>query len=301
MNFGRLVTAMVTPFNERLEVDYNRAKELAQYLVSTGSDGLVIAGTTGESPTLTKEEKIKLFAAVVDAVGDQVPIIAGTGSNDTSSTIALSKEAEAVGVSGLLLVGPYYNKPSQQGYYQHFSAIAKATSLPIMLYNIPSRTGSNIQPDTVASLAQIDNIVATKEAAGSMDQVSELIQKVPRDFRIYSGDDGLTLPMMALGSYGVVSVSGHLVGQEIQRMIQSFIAGKNEEAAAIHRQLFGLFKGLFVATNPIAVKAALKLIGQPVGGLRLPLIDASPEEIEFLKKLLKKHGLLECNCNCKCS
>ncbi|KAB2954337.1 4-hydroxy-tetrahydrodipicolinate synthase [Heliorestis acidaminivorans] len=300
MDFGRLITAMVTPFNEQFEVDYDRAKELAKYLVANGSDGLVVAGTTGESPTLTKEEKIKLFATVVEAVGDQVPIIAGTGTNDTASSIALSQEAEAVGVQGLLLVGPYYNKPSQKGYYQHFEAISKATKVPIMLYNIPGRTGSNIETNTVAELAQIDNIVAIKEAAGSMDQVSELAQKVPDSFRIYSGDDGLTLPMMALGGYGVVSVSGHIIGQEIQKMMQAFVAGRNEEATAIHKKYYRLFKGLFVATNPIGVKTALNLIGQPVGTLRLPMVPATTEEVKFLKELLKSYGLIECQCNCNC-
>lgn len=292
MNFGRLITAMVTPFNDRQEVDFSRANELAKFLVDTGSDGIVVAGTTGESPTLSKEEKIKLFAAVVEAVGDRVPVIAGTGTNNTESSIELTREAEAVGVHGLLLVGPYYNKPPQEGYYQHFAAIARSTSLPIMLYNIPGRTGSNILPSTIARLAEIDNIVALKEAAGSMDQVSELLRSLPKGFKVYSGDDSLTLPMMALGGYGIVSVAGHIVGTGIQSMISAFLAGNVKEAAEIHHRLYPLFKGIFVTTNPIPIKAALTLMGQPVGGVRLPLVSATDQEMQFVRQMLKDYHLI---------
>ncbi|MCW2277880.1 4-hydroxy-tetrahydrodipicolinate synthase [Heliophilum fasciatum] len=292
MDFGRLITAMVTPFTASLEVDYHRAQELANHLVDNGSDGIVVAGTTGESPTLSKTEKIKLFAAVMEAVGHRATVIAGTGSNDTLSSIALSKEAEAVGVHGLLLVGPYYNKPTQEGYYRHFAAIAQATKLPIMLYNVPGRTGSNILPSTIKRLAALDNIVATKEAAGNMDQFSELVASLPDDFRVYSGDDGLTLPLLSVGGYGIVSVAGHLVGRGIKAMIDAYVQGRVQEAAQLHCQLFPMFKGLFQTTNPIGVKEAMNMTGFSVGGFRLPLVGAEPEQREALRNLLAGYNLI---------
>ncbi|MTV50484.1 4-hydroxy-tetrahydrodipicolinate synthase [Heliobacillus mobilis] len=295
MDFGRLITAMVTPFNDRLEVDYDRAAELANYLVDTGSDGIVVAGTTGESPTLSKEEKLKLFATVVEAVGNRATVIAGTGSYNTDATITFSREAEATGVHGLLLVGPYYNKPPQEGYYQHFAAVARATKLPIMLYNIPGRTGSNILPSTVARLAEFENIVAIKEAAGSLDQVSELTRLLPPAFKIYSGDDSLTLPMMSIGGHGIVSVAGHLIGKEIQGMITAFLDGDTRKAAQLHRELYPIFKGIFITSNPIPIKAALNMLGQPVGGVRLPLVSANEAELEAVQKMLSQHNLLKSN------
>ncbi|MZP31142.1 4-hydroxy-tetrahydrodipicolinate synthase [Heliobacterium undosum] len=291
MEFGRLITAMVTPFNDRLEVDYARAAELANYLVNTGSDGIVVAGTTGESPTLTKDEKIRLFSTVVDAVGNRASVIAGTGSYDTEATIELSRKAKEAGVDGLLLVGPYYNKPPQEGYYRHFAAVAKAVPLPIMLYNIPGRTGSNILPATVERLMAFDNIVAIKEAAGSMDQVSEVVRLARRDFKVYSGDDSLTLPILSVGGHGIVSVAGHLVGKEIQKMIAACINGNIPEAARIHQELYPLFKGLFITSNPICVKAALNLLGRPVGGVRLPLVEANDQEVAAMRQLIDTYGL----------
>ncbi|MDD2421772.1 MAG: 4-hydroxy-tetrahydrodipicolinate synthase [Heliobacteriaceae bacterium] len=292
MVFGRVITAMVTPFNEELAVDYQGAAELARYLAANGSDGIVVAGTTGESPTLSTAEKVKLFAAVVEAVGDRVAVIAGTGSNNTAASIALTREAEAVGVHGVLLVGPYYNKPPQPGYYEHFAAIARATSLPVMLYNIPGRTAANILPATVARLAAIDNIVAIKEAAGCLDQVSELVRILPPGFKVYSGDDSLTLPLLSVGGFGVVSVASHFVGQDLQAMIAHFLAGNVKEATAIHLRLYPLLKGLFIVTNPIPVKAALNLRGLPAGGLRLPLLPAAEKEVASIRQLLVDYRLL---------
>lgn len=286
VDFGRLLTAMVTPFTKDLAVDYQQARKLARYLVQNGSDGLVVCGTTGESPTLTKEEKVELFRAVVEEVGGQATVIAGTGSYSTAESIALTQAAEKVGVDGVMLVAPYYNKPSQEGLYEHFKAVATSTNLPVMLYNIPGRTSVNLLPQTVARLAQIENIVAIKEAAGNMDQVSELRRLLPDHFAIYSGDDSLTLPMMALGAKGVVSVCSHVVGLRMKEMINAFTAGNTTLAMQIHLELYPVFKVMFITTNPVPVKAALNLMGHQVGGLRLPLVEASPQEKETIKNAL---------------
>jgi len=290
--FGRLITAMVTPFDKDLAVDYGRAAVLARRLVETGSDGVVVCGTTGESPTLTREEKINLFRTVAEAIGGKAMVIAGTGTNSTRDSIELSQAAEKAGVDGLLLVVPYYNKPPQEALYQHFQAVARATSLPVMLYNVPGRTGTNLAPETVARLAEIENVQALKEAAGSLDQVSELRRLVPEDFAIYSGDDSLTLPMLALGAVGVVSVASHLVGRRLREMIDSFVTGKVAEAARIHLELFPLFRSLFLTSNPIPVKRMLQLVGEDMGGLRPPLIPATPAETERLRTVLRQLGLV---------
>lgn len=291
-SFGRMLTAMVTPFTSSGKVDLEAAGNLARYLIQNGSDGIVVAGTTGESPTLTKEEKYELFKAVKTAVGPNVVVIAGTGSYSTEESIVQTKLAEKAGVDGLLLVVPYYNKPTQEGMYQHFKAIAGKTSLPIMLYNIPSRTGINMKPDTVVRLSKIDNIIATKESSGDFNQVTELKMKLKDDFLIYSGDDALVLPMMALGAYGVVSVVSHLVGKQIKEMIESFIQGETEKALRLHLELTPLFKTMFITTNPIPIKTALSLLGYSVGGFRLPLVSATDEEIQVIKKILHKYDLL---------
>ncbi|MBC7345164.1 MAG: 4-hydroxy-tetrahydrodipicolinate synthase, partial [Clostridia bacterium] len=254
MDFGRVITAMVTPFREDMSLDLEAARRLAAHLATTGSDGIVVAGTTGESPVLSREEKVELFRAVKDAVGGRVKVIAGTGSNDTRGSIELTREAERVGVDGVMLVVPYYNRPSQQGLYEHFRAIATSTSLPVMLYNVPSRTGRNLEPDTVVRLSELTNVVALKEAAGDMDQVSKLKASLKREFVIYSGDDSLTLPMLALGCRGVVSVASHLVGTRIKDMILAYEQGDGGRALDIHLSLFPLFKALFVTTNPVPVK-----------------------------------------------
>ncbi len=292
MNFGNVLTAMVTPFDDNLEVNYAEAKKLAQYLVDNGSDGIVVAGTTGESPTLTKEEKVRLFAAVKEQVGGKAKVVAGTGSNSTKESVILTREAEKLGLDGIMLVVPYYNKPCQDGLYAHFREIATATSLPVMLYNVPSRTVTNLNPATVAKLAEIPNVVAIKEAAGSMDQVTELRRALPADFAIYSGDDSLTLPMLALGCQGIVSVASHIAGNEIQTMIRAFNASDHSKAAAIHQQLFPVFKSMFVTTNPIPVKAAVNLLGIKAGSVRLPLLDAKPEVVEAVRKSLVQLGRL---------
>ena len=281
--FGRLLTAMVTPMFSDGRVDYNGAEELAHYLVEHGSDGIVVAGSTGESATLSREEKLELFRVVAGAVGKKAHVIAGTGSNDTAASIEITRAAERTGVHGAMLVGPYYNKPPQEGFYQHFAAIAAQTELPLIIYNVPGRTASNILPATVARLADIPNIVALKEASGQMEQVSELMSVLPPDFTVYSGDDSLTLPMMAVGTHGVISVAGHVIGQEMQQMMAAFQAGNVAKAAQLHRKLLPFFKVIFITTNPIPIKAAVGLKGLPAGPARLPLIAPTPAELEKIR------------------
>lgn len=290
--FGSVLTAMVTPMNDNLEVDYIKASELAMNLIENGSDGVVVAGTTGESPTLSFEEKVKLFELVKKHVGDKGQVIAGTGSNNTQDSIALTQAAEKVGVDGVMLVTPYYNKPPQTGLYKHFEAIAKNTKLPILLYNVPGRSAINMSCDLIASLAKIDNIVAIKEATGDLDQASEIKTKVPADFQIFSGDDSLTLPILSIGGHGVVSVASHVAGQEIKDMIDSFKAGDVVKAQEIHAKLFPLFKAMFITANPIPVKAALNLKGMNVGSLRLPLEEANDEHKKIVSQEMKKLGLI---------
>jgi 4-hydroxy-tetrahydrodipicolinate synthase len=287
-HFGRVITAMVTPFDNELNVDYQKARELAAYLADSGSEGIVVAGTTGEAPVLSKEEKLKLFQVVKEEVGDKVKVIAGTGTNNTKESISLSKEAEAIGADGIMLVVPYYNKPSQEGLYQHFAAIASEVRLPIMLYNVPGRTVTNMSPLTVARLAKIENVVALKEASASMDQLSEIKSFVSDQFFIYSGDDSLTLPMLSLGGVGVVSVASHLVGLEIQQMISCFANGDHDKALEIHLQLLPFFKVLFITSNPVPLKFALNSIGIDVGGVRLPLVQPDLSEQEQILQVIKQ-------------
>jgi 4-hydroxy-tetrahydrodipicolinate synthase len=289
--FGQVITAMVTPMDRALAVDYDRVAVLAKRLVAAGSDGLVVSGTTGESPTLTDEEKVRLFRTVRDAVGRSAKIIAGTGTYDTAHSIHLTREAERVGCDGVLLVNPYYNKPSQEGLYQHFKAVAESTQLPVMLYNIQGRTSVNCEPATIARLAEIPNIVAVKEASGSLDQMSQIRKLTPPEFHLYSGDDSLTLPLLAVGGTGVVSVASHLVGREIKAMIQAFEAGDVRQALALHLRLWPLFKALFITSNPTPVKAALALAGFNVGGLRLPLVEATAAERDQIGAVLKELAL----------
>lgn len=286
MKFGQVLTAMVTPFNQNGEVDFNATRRLVDYLIDNGTDALVVAGTTGESPTLTTDEKIALFKFVVGAAKGRVPVIAGTGSNNTRASISLTKQAEEAGVDGIMLVTPYYNKPSQEGMYQHFKAIAEATSLPIMLYNIPGRSVVNLSAETIVRLSQIKNIVAVKEASGNLDAMSAIISQAPSDFTLYTGDDGLTLPVLAIGGAGVVSVASHVIGNEMQEMINHFKNGRVQEAATSHRRLLPLMKALFAAPNPAPVKAALNMSGVQVGGLRLPLLPLSNDEEKALQVVL---------------
>lgn len=291
-DFGRVLTAMVTPFDSEMQVDYGKARKLARYLVENGSDGIVVAGTTGESPTLTNEERNKLVEAVVNEVGDRAKVIVGTGNNDTFDSMGMTKDAEKTGAHGVMAVVPYYNKPPQEGLYNHFRMIAESTNLPVILYNIPGRSAINMNAETIARLAQIDNIVAIKEAAGSMDQVSEIRRSTPADFIIYSGDDSLTLPMLALGAHGIISVVSHVVGNELQQMIGAFLGGDMAKATQIHMDLFPVFKTMFLTSNPIPVKTCLNLMGHEVGGMRPPLLDATEAEVATLKALLQKYNKL---------
>lgn len=290
--FGRVVTAMVTPFTRHWELDPPRAAELARRLVDMGSDGLVVTGTTGESPVLATEEKVKLWETVTEAVGDRVPVVAGTGTNCTRESVRLTRLAEKAGVRGVMLVTPYYNKPPAEGLFRHFRAVAESTSLPIILYNVPGRTGVNMTPATVARLAEIPNIVALKEASGNLDQVTEILRLVPPGFAVYSGDDSLTLPVLAVGGMGVVSVASHLVAGEIAAMIRAWREGRVEEAAQVHRRFFPLFRAMFMSTNPVPVKAALRLAGFDVGPVRPPLCELSRHEEEALAGVMRAAGLL---------
>ena len=289
-NWGRLITAMVTPFDEGLNVDYDGAIQLAMRLESEGTTALVITGTTGEAPTLTFEERSNLYRLIKKKV--EIPVLAGVGTNSTIDTISNVREAMNSGVDGLLIVTPYYNKPDQDSLYTHFKAIAETTDLPIMLYNVPGRTGCNLLPETVAKLSKIENIVALKEAGGNIVQFAEVVKLVDKDFLVYSGDDSMTLPALAVGGYGVVSVASHIVGREMKTMIEAYVEGKNSTAAEIHLKLLDIFNKLFIVANPIPVKAALNLMDVNVGGLRLPLTTAKSNILDILRKELKILGLI---------
>lgn len=294
--FGRVLTAMITPFKPDLSMDYDRAAELAQAIVASGSDGIVVAGTTGESATLTMKEQAELFRVVRQAVGAGGYVIAGAGANSTSECLELCHYAQQAGCDGLLLVTPYYNKPSQEGMFQHFKHVAEHTELPIILYNIPGRCSVNLEATTTARLAELPTIVAVKEASGVMDQVTEIVSRVHPvrpDFDIYSGDDSITLPLMSVGGVGVVSVAGHLVSHQIRQMIQAFVEGRPDEAARRNAELFPFFKSLFITTNPVPVKTAIKLSGWDCGGVRLPMVDATTSETERIQAALDAlpHGV----------
>ncbi|MDR0137421.1 4-hydroxy-tetrahydrodipicolinate synthase [Metabacillus idriensis] len=286
IDFGKVSTAMVTPFDKNGNIDFAKTTQLVNFLIQNGSDSLVVAGTTGESPTLTSEEKIALFKHVVSEVNGRVPVIAGTGSNNTKASIDLTKKAEAAGVDAVMLVAPYYNKPNQEGLYLHFKTIAEATGLPVMIYNVPGRTVVSISPDTIARLAELPNVVAVKEASGDLDAMSEIISKTPEDFALYSGDDGLTLPVLSIGGAGVVSVASHVIGNEMQEMVAAFNTGENVRAGAIHRQLLPVMKQLFKAPNPAPVKTALQLRGLDVGPVRLPLVSLTETERNELTNVI---------------
>ncbi len=293
VNFGRVLTAMITPFGEDGSVNYEVAEKLAAHLADNGSDSLVVCGTTGESPTLTWDEEYELFQVVQKAVAGKAKVIAGTGSNSTEEAISATQKAAKLGLDGSLQVVPYYNKPPQSGLHQHFQAIAKSCpDFPLMLYNVPSRTGQNLLPETVAHLAEIPNIVAIKEASGDFDQASQLRRLTPPEFAIYSGDDSFTLAMLAVGGTGIVSVASHLVGIEMQQMIQAFEVGKTTVAREIHLKLFPLFKVLFCTANPIPLKAALELQGWKVGSPRSPLCELPPELKQKLEAVLIELSLI---------
>lgn len=288
---GRLITAIVTPFDSEGNVDYQQAKKLARALLDSGSDGVLVSGTTGESPTLTWDEKLRLFAEVKSAVSDRGVIIAGTGSNDTRQSQELTKAAESIGVDACLLVVPYYNKPTQRGLYEHFKAIAESTTLPCMLYNVPSRTVANLAADTVIKLSLFDNIIGVKEASGNLRQIASIIQGTRSDFLVYSGNDADTLPVLSLGGFGVISVASHLVGFQIKDMINKFLDGQTQEAALIHRRLLPLVNSMFVVTNPAPVKYALGHIGFPVGEPRLPLVKPDESSAEVITMTLDNYKI----------
>ncbi len=288
---GRLLTAMVTPFDAQGEVDYQQAKRLALALLDSGSAGVVVSGTTGESPALSREEKLRLFAETKSALGNRGTVIANTGSYNTKESQELTKEAEKIGVDACLLVVPYYNRPTQQGLWEHFKTIAQGTNLPCILYNVPSRTATNLAADTVIKLSQIDNIVGVKEASGNLGQIAEIIQGTRGDFLIYSGNDSDTYPILALGGYGVISVASHLVGIQINDMMEEFLDGKPQEAAKTHRDLLPLINALFIVSNPIPVKWALNYVGFSVGKPRLPLIELDKKSADLIQVTLKDYKI----------
>jgi 4-hydroxy-tetrahydrodipicolinate synthase len=288
---GRLLTAMVTPFTADGEVDYIQAKTLALSLLESGSDGLVVCGTTGESPTLKREEKLRLFSEIKSAIGNRGTLVAGTGNYSTRESQELTKEAERLGADACLLVVPYYNRPTQQGLIVHFKAIAEATALPCIIYNVPSRTVTNMTADTAITLSQVDNIVGIKEASANLGQVSKIIQGAKDDFLVYSGDDIVTLPIIALGGYGVVSVASHLTGIQIKDMIEKCLNHEREQAASIHRYLLPLIDALFIVPNPMPIKYALNHLGFSVGKPRLPLTEPDAKSAEIIRETLKDYKI----------
>lgn len=291
-NMSEVITAMVTPFDKNYNLDFESCSKLIEYLINEGSDGILLSGSTGESSTLNDEEKIELFRFAKNNFGDKVKIIAGTGSNDTRHSIELSKEAEKIGVDCLLLVAPYYNKPSQWGLFKHFEAIASEVDIPIILYNVPSRTVSNISSKTCVELSKIDNICGVKEASGNIKQISEIIRDSSKDFLVYSGNDGDTLPILSLGGYGVISVASHIVCREIKEMVSCFKKGDSTGAARIHLELLDIFHGIFIATNPVPIKEALNLKGISVGKCRLPLCSMGESELGAFKEILERHKII---------
>ncbi len=287
---GRVLTAMVTPFDDKGAVDYGQAQKLASALLDSGSDGVVVAATTGESPTLSWEEEMRLFTEVKAAVGQRGTIIAYTGSNSTAEAVEATEKAEKIGVDGCLLVVPYYNKPTQEGIYQHFKTVAESTSLPIIMYNIPGRVVINMSVETMVRLSQIKNIVGVKEANGDMGHVAHTINKA-KDFLVWSGNDNDTFHIMALGGYGTIGVATHLVGKQIKKLIDLILSDKIQEAAAIHRHILPLVDALFIEPNPAPLKYALNHIGFNVGKPRLPLVEVSPKTADAIKATLKNYTI----------
>ena len=291
--FGDLITAMVTPFGPDGEsrVDLAAARRLAAWLVDHGSDGLVVTGSTGEAPTLSDAEKVALWKAVVEEVGDRASVIAGSGTYDTAHSVELTKQAEAAGCHAALIVTPYYNRPPQSGLLAHFRAVAEATSLPVVLYDIPSRTGRKIEHRTFMELAQVPNVVGVKDACGDLQAAARLVAEAPPDFQVWCGNDGDTLGWLAVGAVGVISVASHLAGPHMVEMIAAHKAGDVHAALKIHMGLMPVFDVLSITSNPIPVKAALQLLGHKVGPPRLPLPPATPEEIEAIRRVLERAGI----------
>lgn len=288
---GRLITAMITPFDEQGEVDYDEAGRLAKALVASGSDGLVVTGTTGETPTLSREEKLGLYEATKSAVGDGAAIIAGTTTYNTADSVAISKEAEALGVDGILMTVPSYNKPPQEGLYQHFKTIADSVGLPCVLYNVPSRTSINMTAETTVRLSEIDNIVGTKEASSDLVQITKIIRDTDGEFKVWSGNDDETFPIMCAGGYGIVSVAAHIVGSQIKAMMGMILEGDIESAAAEHRRLFDVFKILFIVSNPIPVKYCVGKAGFGVGQPRLPLVPPDEDTAAAIDAVVSRYNI----------
>ncbi|GAA0430408.1 4-hydroxy-tetrahydrodipicolinate synthase [Lentibacillus halophilus] len=289
MYFGQVLTAMVTPFDQHGDIDFNATRNLVNHLIANGSEGLVVAGTTGESPTLTTEEKLDLFSFVAKTANGRVPVLAGTGSNNTKASIDLTQQAEKTGIDGIMLVTPYYNKPSQEGLFQHFQAIAQSTVLPVMLYNIPGRSAVGLSAQTTVRLSKVPNIVAVKEASGDLDAVTNIISQTTDDFTLYTGEDSLTLPTLAVGGAGVVSVSSHIIGNEMQDMITSYKNGNVQQAASIHQSILPIMKAMFAQPSPSPLKEALNMQGVMVGNVRLPMIPLNEEERRTLQQILQSH------------
>jgi len=293
--WGQVITAMVTPFDAEGHIDEQGVERLVDYLFENGSDALVVCGTTGEAPTLSAEEKLHMFRMVKELARGRGPVIAGSGDNETATSVELSREAAKIGVDALLIVTPYYNKPSQEGLYQHFKAVAEAVDLPIIAYNVPPRTSINMEAATVLRLARdVRNVVAVKEASGNLLQVSEIVAGAPSGFQVYSGEDGLVLPTLAVGGVGVISVTSHLVGKDLKALHQAFFSGNYREAARLHAKMLPIVRACFQPTtpSPVPVKAALNMIGIPVGGVRLPLVEANEREKEVVRAALTGYGLL---------
>lgn len=278
MDLGRIATAMITPFNAEGKIDYPAVEQVIEHLINNGTDTIVVCGTTGESPTLSTEEKLELIEFTVKKVNKRVPVVAGTGDNETHYSIEMTKKAEEIGADAVMLVAPYYNKPNQRGLYAHFKAVAESTKLPVILYNVPGRTGINVEAKTQIELSKIPNICISKEASGNLDQMTELLAGVSDDFYVYSGDDGLTLPLLAIGGRGVISVAAHVVGNEMQAMIRAFDEGRHKEAAQIHQALLPLIRELFARPNPVPVKYAMSKVGFNVEKVRLPLVELTDDE-----------------------
>ncbi|MBS3897836.1 MAG: 4-hydroxy-tetrahydrodipicolinate synthase [Dethiobacter sp.] len=287
-----MITAMATPFYANGEINYEKAAELAAFLVNNGTDGIVVCGTTGESPTLAEEEKKELFSVIAATVRGKAKVLAGTGSNNTVQAIRLTKIAENCGVDGIMLVVPYYNKPPQEGLFRHFSAIAAQTTLPVMVYNVPGRTVVNMTAETTLRLAQISNIVAVKEASGDLEQIARIRAGAPDNFAVYSGDDSMTLPVLAVGGIGVVSVVSHIAGREIKEMITAFKSGDTETAAKSHLKLLPLFKAMFITTSPTPLKGAMNMLGHNLGPVRLPLVGLTENQHKEIAEVLTGLGYL---------
>lgn len=293
LNFGNVITAMITPMHADQSVDYAGAVQLAKHLTENGSDGILVAGTTGEGTTLTTEERQKLYTDVVKAVGDKVLVVANVGTNNTAQTVEFAKLAETTGVDALLVIVPYYNKPNQEGCYAHFAAVAQATKLPILIYNVPGRTGGRIAPETVIKLAKdYKNIAGIKEASGDLQAAAVIARDTPDTFNVYSGDDALTLPILSVGGKGIISVAAHLIGNEMNELVQAYKDGNVKKARDLHYKYLPVMTGLFYTVNPTPVKACCNILGLPAGPFRLPMVDATPEKKEFLKAMMKDAGVL---------